>query len=132
MRVEWSFPARPEAVTTARHLVLEALPGLPPGTAQALALMVSELATNCVVHARSSFQVTVTLNGFIRVEVTDTGGGDAQIRWPPSSHAHGRGLQMIDALSDEWGVIPSTVHRGKTVWFTLGASNEATGLREAR
>ena len=119
MRVEWSFPPRPEAVTTARQLVLEALPGLPRGTAEAIALMVSELATNCVVHARTSFQVRVTLNDHVRVEVTDSGGGDPMPRRPTTQDAHGRGLQTVDALADEWGVEPSTVHDGKTVWFTL-------------
>ncbi|HJQ43233.1 MAG TPA: ATP-binding protein [Jatrophihabitantaceae bacterium] len=121
MRVEWSFPARPEAVTTARQLVLEALPGLPRGTTEALALMVSELATNCVVHARTNFQVRVFLNDHVRVEVTDSGPGEAEVRRPRAGQAHGRGLQTVDALADEWGVEPSRVHSGKTVWFTVTA-----------
>lgn len=128
MRVEWSFAPRPEAVSTARHLVLEALPGLPRDTVEAIALMVSELATNCVVHAGTTFQVRVTLNSHIRVEVTDTGPGEAFVRRPTTGEHHGRGLQTVDALAEEWGVEPSTVHQGKTVWFTLPLGSRPSEL----
>ncbi len=114
------FPAEPASVPAARRFVVDIAPGLPEPTTHALALLVSELATNCVVHAGTGFRVTVDLlGGKVRVEVLDSGAGHAQLRSPSPEQANGRGLHLVSALSDEWGIVPSPTQQGKTVWFTL-------------
>jgi two-component sensor histidine kinase len=73
-----------------------------------LSLLVSELATNAVLHARTSFAVRVTMTAkAIRVSVTDHS----------FLHPTGRGLHLVDSLSDRWGVLLEPP--GKTVWFEL-------------
>ncbi|HXW38377.1 MAG TPA: ATP-binding protein, partial [Acidimicrobiales bacterium] len=73
------------------------------------------------VHAATDFEVTVTYSDeLVRVEVTDAGIGEPSVRWPDPLQPKGRGLQIVSALADGWGVQPSSDGTpGKTVWFTL-------------
>lgn len=105
------------SVRTARQFVLACTEGLPAGLRDDLELCVSELATNCVLHAATSFTVTVTCAESVRIDVTDTGPGSAEPRVPAGHDAHGRGLRIIEALADEWGVSPAPTPPGKTVWL---------------
>ncbi len=84
-------------------------------------LMVSELAANCVVHAATSFEVSVSRRGGqVEVEVTDGNEAEPAVHWPDPRQPRGRGLQIVSALADRWGVRPSPDGQpGKTVWFTL-------------
>ena len=54
----------------------------------------------------------------VRIEVTDAGGGKPTMRSPGPQDPFGRGLRIVDMLSDSWGV-DYDPPRGKTVWFTL-------------
>ncbi len=54
-----AFRCQPESVAAARRFVQEALGTQPAKIADAAELMVSELATNCVRHAQTDFEVTV-------------------------------------------------------------------------
>jgi anti-sigma regulatory factor (Ser/Thr protein kinase) len=122
MRRMRTFPAIPQSVHAARRYATDALAGMPSATLEAVELMVSELATNCIRHERTSFYVTITSTAReIRVEVTDSGAGTPTIRKPGPNDPSGRVLQIVDMLSDEWGVEPE-VPAGKTVWFSLTAS----------
>ncbi|MGH8962824.1 MAG: ATP-binding protein [Jatrophihabitantaceae bacterium] len=126
MSVECSLPALPESVPIARRFVLETLAGLPAETLDELALMVSELATNCVVHTGTQFRLCVQrAEQEVRVEVTDGGSGEPRMRRPAATEAHGRGLRIVDQLSKQWGVIRSPARAGKTVWFTLPLAQDA-------
>lgn len=119
MRRMRTFPAIPQSVHAARRFATDALPGLPAPTLEALELMVSELATNCIRHERMSFYVAISSSGDeVRVEVTDSGSGMPTLRSPGPDDPSGRGLQIVDMLSDVWGVEPE-VPTGKTVWFSL-------------
>jgi anti-sigma regulatory factor (Ser/Thr protein kinase) len=83
-------------------------------------LLVSELVTNVVVHTDSGVELHLSqFDGYIRVGVSDRGGGTVQIR--DADADGGRGLQLVEALAQRWGV--DARHDGKTVWFELGASN---------
>jgi hypothetical protein len=78
----------------------------------AVALLVSELTTNAVVHAGTSFTVTISASDrSLRVEVSD-GSGD-----PPVRTAHGMGLRVTDDVVSSWGWHPRAA--GKTVWFEV-------------
>ena len=83
-----------------------------------LLLCVSEIVTNAVLHARSDVHLVVRrLDGVLRVEVAD---GDPTLptpQDPPPSVPTGRGLRLLAALSERWGVDGRT--DGKTVWFEV-------------
>lgn len=81
--------------------------------------MVSELATNCIRHTDSGFDLTISRSGDnIRVEASDHAGGTPTMRSPEPTDPSGRGLKIIDMLSAGWGV-RSDGSSGKTVWFTI-------------
>jgi anti-sigma regulatory factor (Ser/Thr protein kinase) len=89
-------------------------------------LLVSELVTNSIVHAGHSggdaIRVRAASHGpTTRVEVCDRARGDTlpAMRPEPAPFATGgRGLLLVDALSDRWGM--DTCERGTCVWFELG------------
>jgi len=113
-----TFPSRPEAVTGARLFVRDCLSEEPRELVEAAELMASELATNCVMHARTDFDLVVDSTDDIRVEVSDTGPGRPELLTPGSRQRTGRGLRIVEALSDGWGVTARD-NGGYTVWFTL-------------
>lgn len=87
-------------------------------TAWTAAQVVSELATNCTLHARSEFTVRLSVeDGSVRVEATDSAPGGLQARQYSSTATTGRGLRIVDGLSSSWGVVPGGA--GKTVWVLL-------------
>ncbi len=119
MKQTKTFEHTPDSVPAARRFVAEALRDAPAEAADAVTLMVSEVASNCVRHTETGFQLTVSQTANeIRVEATDRGAGKPTMRTPGPTDPDGRGLQIIDMLSSGWGVdeLPG---RGKTVWFTL-------------
>lgn len=122
MRRMRTFPAIPQSVHAARRFATDALTGNPASMVEAVELMVSELATNCIRHERTSFHITILgSTREIRVEVTDSGSGTPTMRSPGPDEPSGRGLQIVDMLSDSWGVEPEDPS-GKTVWFTMPAA----------
>lgn len=122
MRRMRTFPAIPQSVHAARRFATGALADSPGATLEAVELMVSELATNCIRHERSSFHIAILRTAHqIRVEVTDFGAGTPTMRSPGPDEPSGRGLQIVDMLSQDWGVEPE-MPSGKTVWFTLDVS----------
>jgi anti-sigma regulatory factor (Ser/Thr protein kinase) len=118
------------SVAASRQFVLEALPGQSDQLREAAILMVSELATNAIVHAATGFEVTIDLSvDSLTIGVTDLGGGEPELRSPPASDAHGRGLLIVQELADEWGMFDSQEHPGKTVWCTLRLERESESAR---
>jgi len=109
-----------ESVSRARRFALATLAGLPGETQDEVALMVSELATNAVLHARAEFRVRIDVaEGAVRVAVSDVGPGTPVVgAVPPPTQPHGRGLLIVRGLADDWGVLPRS-GGGKTVWFRL-------------
>lgn len=87
-------------------------------TAWTVAQVVSELATNCTLHARSDFVLRLSVEGrCVRVEVTDGAPGGLQARQYSSTSTTGRGLRIVESLASSWGVAPTA--GGKTVWALL-------------
>ena len=111
------FRCLPEAVTAARLYVRDLLSGQPLEVVQAAELLTSELAANSVRHACSEFEVAIDSRDPIRIEVSDNCKGEPRVLNPPPRNPTGRGLQIVERVSDTWGIRPTA--NGKTVWFTL-------------
>ena len=111
------FEADLAEVSAARSFVVAAVEewGLPSDDP---ALVVTELATNAVLHAETPFTVSITRDrSRLKIEVTDTGPGLPAIRGRTPLSTIGMGLVVVDALS-HWGVHRHFGH-GKTVWAEL-------------
>jgi anti-sigma regulatory factor (Ser/Thr protein kinase) len=118
MRQARRFQCEPESVAGARRFVRDLLNDQPHETVEAAELMTSELATNSVRHAHSDFELAILLSREeIRVEVSDHGQGQPAPRSPTPREHSGRGLQIVQALAEDWGIAPAP--SGKLVWFTL-------------
>ncbi len=121
-----TFPHEPGSVPAARRFATGVLLGVSADTMEAVELMVSELATNCIRHTDSGFELTITRGGGdIRIEATDGAGGTPEMRSPKPTDPSGRGLKIIDMLSVEWGV-DHRAATGKTVWFTVADTAPAS------
>ena len=94
------FPSEPESVTAARHYVGQALAGCPGQLVDAAQLMVSELATNAIRHARTGFTLTIEQTPHrVHVEVSDTGRGQPAVRSPAVTEPNGpRAAHRTDLL----------------------------------
>jgi anti-sigma regulatory factor (Ser/Thr protein kinase) len=115
-----AFALDPLSPRRARRFVAAELVGLAAETIETIALMVSELATNAVIHGRSGFSVALSRSAReVRVEVADEGAGVPAVRNPDRQQASGRGLRLVDNLADDWGT-RSVDPTGKTVWFVVG------------
>ena len=81
--------------------------------------MVTELATNAVVHARSPFLVVVRVeHAAVRLTVQDNSRAQPRVR--RNGHravSGGRGLHVVGALTRQWGV--EATDDGKAVWAEL-------------
>jgi anti-sigma regulatory factor (Ser/Thr protein kinase) len=119
----WTLPAvspRPEQVSYVRHqtaLILQ-LWRLADLTSP-VEVLISELATNAVRHARTLFTVSVTWDGLtLTAEVSDASPLAPRPQLNPyPDREGGRGLLLVDAIASDWGV--DLYDQGKTIWFTL-------------
>ena len=92
-------------------------------------LLTSELVTNAIRHGQTEMLVTVDVDdGRVRVEVADRNPARPQLREP--DERGGRGLHLVDELSDRWGV-----HGGRpvmTFWFEIEDGAELRRERRLR
>jgi hypothetical protein len=122
------FPPAPEAPRRARQLVRAALARTCQQDVSEVAdLVVSELATNAVIHVVSPFSVTARIErGLLRLEVGDAGSLTTATRErlvPEPAH----GLGIVDALCSDWGFGATT--GGKVVWAELELDADGAGAR---
>ncbi|WP_375478855.1 ATP-binding protein [uncultured Jatrophihabitans sp.] len=109
------------AVTQARHWCRNELSSALPQSAEVgydVELVLSELVTNAIRARCRDLQVTLVVSErSVRVEVFDDAPGTpALVAFQPDSD-HGRGLAIVAAVSQEWGVRPAV--DGKHVWAVL-------------
>jgi anti-sigma regulatory factor (Ser/Thr protein kinase) len=130
VRIDRSFAPDAASIRAARRFVLEAVGDAGQELRDAVSVMVSELAMNAVQYAHTAFDVRMELTDeSLRVEVTDAGGGHPEIQpLPPASSPRGRGLFIVDQLSDEWGVLPALDGSETSVWFRI-SMRRAQGIR---
>ncbi|WP_112470138.1 SpoIIE family protein phosphatase [Streptomyces triticisoli] len=128
-----TLPGNPLAPGSARALLRTALTEwtdlgcvIAEGLAEDAVIVVSELVTNAVVHAGTDVELTCRLEpetGACVIEVCDhhpsrtprDHGGEAA--YEPAEY--GRGLRLVEALSEAWGITYRT--GAKTVWARLPA-----------
>ncbi|GAA2459966.1 SpoIIE family protein phosphatase [Streptomyces macrosporus] len=113
------FPQRPESVAAARRFVRAALAGAASDVVDTSRLLVSELVTNAVLHARTRVEVSVrVLDDRIRVQVSDHRPSLRLVphECPPYAGT-GWGLALVARLASRHGV--DADEERKTVWFEL-------------
>ncbi|KOV24347.1 hypothetical protein ADK58_20660 [Streptomyces sp. XY152] len=125
------FSPTPRGARLARLLGAEQLRswGLPMDPARQV---IAELAANAATHGRVAgrdFRLTFyVVADTLRIEVTDTRGERLPELQPPSPEAEsGRGLLLVEALADRWGVSEGRFPR-KTVWAELRLTPPEPGI----
>jgi two-component sensor histidine kinase len=84
-------------------------------------LVVTELVTNAVEHGKGDkvrFALTCCESGALRVEVDDYSAGAPQVGRPDQDAERGRGLVLVEALTDAWG------RDGTCTWCTFAPAPE--------
>jgi hypothetical protein len=120
----------PSSVREARHFVVRNLQAWGHDEASwAAAQIVSELAGNCALHARTDFEVRLVEQGSaLRLEVRDSSAARVQQRRYSAESTTGRGLRLVDTLCRSWGV--DIDDRGKTVWVDLRRAADVSDTGE--
>jgi MEDS: MEthanogen/methylotroph, DcmR Sensory domain len=115
-----AFARSAEAPADARHFAIGEVRRWGAGNmADDVALVVTELAANAVVHARSGFTLALAMrHDVLRISVRDTtplpAEGAESVLLPAPLH----GLGAVDAMASRWGV-ESLGPAGKEVWVEL-------------
>jgi len=118
--IDVELPRDASAAAAARRELRETLAGkLPQPVLDDLALVVSELATNAVVHGQGGIRLRLQVDAEnVRGEVVDGGSGfEHELREAGPFATSGRGLLIVDRLTTRWGAHEGTTH----VWFEMPA-----------
>ena len=112
------LPHSDRAPRLARAFVAENLQGWQlDGLVETASLVVSEVVTNAVIHARSDAELLLERTPTaLRISVIDHGEGLAP-REKTGGGDGGRGLVIVEALSSRWGTEPTD--GGNCVWAEL-------------
>jgi anti-sigma regulatory factor (Ser/Thr protein kinase) len=119
----WEFAAEHAAPSEAREALVGALRdrGRNAACLDDVRLIVTELAANAVMHARSPFWVAVREEGpTVHIRVGDRSPVAPEMRDQSSVRSSGRGLRLIAALATRWGV--EFERDGKVVWVELNGA----------
>ncbi|MDP9436559.1 MAG: ATP-binding protein [Actinomycetota bacterium] len=125
-----TLPPAASSVPTARRWAESLLTGWGhPDAGWTAACIVSELAANCALHARTTFTLAVTRSDkdWLLLEISDGSTVLPRPRLYGTTSTTGRGLRIVDAMSDGWGVEPRSDGRtGKTVWVRLSTRAQSS------
>jgi len=92
-------------------------------------LLVSEVVTNAILHARTAVTLTVDLSDHVaHIAVRDGSPVQPRIHAFSATSATGRGLRLLDRLAQRWGVDADPATGGKVVWFEVGEASEAAWI----
>ncbi|WP_230396115.1 ATP-binding protein [Streptomyces blattellae] len=126
-RLRSTVPAQPSRAADVRRMVTDQLRRLrlSPDHLDNAVLATDELFANAVQHARTGpgDMVTLTIESTeheLRVTLADRSPLLPRLRTADRAEESGRGLAIVAAVSDDWGVAPPEPGSpGKRVWFTL-------------
>jgi anti-sigma regulatory factor (Ser/Thr protein kinase) len=131
MRLTLQIPGDIRAAETARNALNCFATHVSPQQLETVRLLVNELVTNSLLHACMSgepIDLEVEAHrGSVKAAVRDPGAGfDVPQREPDPEATSGRGLFLVQALADHWGVEPTP---STCVWFEVLATSalEETG-----
>ena len=114
--VDLTLPPGTSSVRTARHEVEDLVADYPDDVRTTVALLTSELASNAVVHANTSFTVRAYADReVVRVAISDSG-ETYPVMVRHRTTRGGWGLKMVDAAASRWGI---AVGDHTTVWFEI-------------
>lgn len=114
------LPPTTDSVPVARRFVRARLVDGPTDVDTAT-LLVSEVVTNAILHARTTVTLTVEVaDQLVRIAVRDGSPVQPRIHSFSPTSATGRGLRLLDLLARRWGVYADPATGGKVVWFELG------------
>jgi anti-sigma regulatory factor (Ser/Thr protein kinase) len=112
------LPGIHHSAARARRFVRDSLPDFPADLVDGAQLLISELVTNAVLHGDPPVFVELQITPlFLRLAVADQGGRAPALHEATASDGHGRGLQIVAHVADDWGV--EWHDRGKSVWCSL-------------
>ena len=125
------LPGTAQSAGVAREVARQVLGDDHPDLAT-VQLLVSELVTNAILHSASGAPGGTVLLALcpapvgVLIQVRDNGGPwrPLELVRPGMPAEHGYGLQLVDALADSWGTLPST--QGRVTWCRVSASDEAS------
>jgi DNA-binding NarL/FixJ family response regulator len=121
MAADLELPAAPSSPRRARAWVRDLLSADDGALVSSVELLVSELVTNAVVHAESAPRIEIHLGrDAVRVAVLDDDPALPRQRAPDEARPGGRGLRLVESISDRWGAERSD--GGKVVWFEIDRS----------
>jgi len=128
VRASLGLLADPSSPAEARRFIRDICNAadLGPDVCETAALLTSELVTNAVKYGGSRATLDAAVpGGVLRVAIADENPALPVVGLRPSFEAEGgRGLQLVSALSNRWGV-EATADGGKAVWFELEIPPEA-------
>ena len=116
--IDVELPRDTSAAAAARRELRETMAAkLPQPVLDDVALVVSELVTNAVLHGQGGIRLRLQVEAEnVRGEVIDAGGGfEHELRELGLFATSGRGLLIVDRLTTRWGVYEGTTH----VWFEM-------------
>ncbi|MFF4144112.1 SpoIIE family protein phosphatase [Streptomyces sp. NPDC001698] len=125
---QYVAPGDPEALTRARHMIRTAVRDWGAGEdSYEIELVADELITNALIHTEGAAIVTLrVLSGpdrRLRIEVEDSSSALPRRREPGEDGVSGRGLLLVDRLTDVWGV--EARGGGKCVWCEFAVPDQS-------
>jgi anti-sigma regulatory factor (Ser/Thr protein kinase) len=127
-----TLPPTARAAADGRRFVVQALTDWQcDALIDAAALLVSELVTNAVVHARTALSVSIRRvdTGLIRIEVSDGSSVFPRRRRAAADATTGRGVALLESLASDWSV--RLTGTGKSVEFVLDPRHDPWAAAEA-
>jgi anti-sigma regulatory factor (Ser/Thr protein kinase) len=126
------LPAHRSAAARARRFVSDTLVewGVEDGAIEDCRLLVSELVTNAILHARSSAFVSLERKRrVVRVTVCDESTIEPRVREYALDAVTGRGMLLVDRIARRWGV--DARNGGKCVWFEMDAQSSRRAMNRS-
>jgi anti-sigma regulatory factor (Ser/Thr protein kinase) len=116
--LEITLPPDARSVRVAREATRQCLERFPSECAEVAAAIVSELVSNAIRHGSPPIRLLLSTQPTrITITVVDAGSAEPVVKNAAPLDQQGRGLEIVEALSDRWGV--SHDKSGKAVWCEL-------------
>jgi hypothetical protein len=116
--VSYALPQCLHSPALAREITRERLVGFSDEAVETVVMLVSEVTTNAIIHARSMMTLRMDVNEpRVKVWVEDCSTACPQPRSAEDDDEGGRGLWLVGALASSWGCEMTST--GKQVWFEV-------------